>query len=94
MTEIKDIYNRLVKIISEVTEISEDQILPESNIITDLEIDSLDFLDITFALDKEYDIKLPVDKWTKMANEHQEIINQYFTVDNICKEIYKQINSE
>ena len=61
-----------------------DTITPESHTIDDLALDSLDFLDIVFAIDKEFGIKL--EKWTQEVNDgkastrrllrHQEPVRQ------------------
>ena len=56
-------------IISETADIPRDQITPESHAIDDLGIDSLAFLDIAFAIDKAFGIKLPLEQWTQEVNE-------------------------
>ena len=35
----------------------------------DLGIDSLDFLDVAFAIDKAFGIKMPLEQWTQEVNE-------------------------
>jgi len=41
----------------------------DSHAINDLGIDSLDFLDIAFAIDKAFGIKLPLEQWTQEVND-------------------------
>ena len=52
-------FDRVATIIAETCDIPRDTITPESHAIDDLGIDSLDFLDIAFAIDKAFGIKLP-----------------------------------
>ena len=51
-------------LISETSGITRSDIRSDSNVMNDLGIDSLDFLDIAFAIDKAFGIKLPIDRWT------------------------------
>ena len=46
--------------------------------INDLGIDSLDFLDIVFAIDKAFGIKVPVESWTQEVNAGKAPAEQYF----------------
>ena len=54
-------FDVVAKVISETSEIPLEQITPEAHAIDDLGIDSLDFLDIVFALDKKFGIKIPLE---------------------------------
>ena len=51
-------FDKVADIIAETSEIPREDIKPESHTIDDLGIDSLDFLDIVFRLEKKFDIKL------------------------------------
>jgi acyl carrier protein len=62
-------YDVVADIIAEVSSIDRATIAPESHAINDLGIDSLDFLDVTFAIDKKFGIKMPVEKWMEDVNE-------------------------
>ena len=55
--------------------------------IDDLGIDSLAFLDIAFAIDKAFGIKLPLEQWTQEVNEGKAPAEQYFVLENLCKRI-------
>ena len=79
-------FDKVAKIIAETSEIDLDTITPESHTIDDLGIDSLDFLDIVFAIDKEFGIKVPLEKWTQEVNEGKAPAEQYFVLENLCKE--------
>ena len=55
---MSDTFDKVADIIAETSEIDRDSITPESHTIDDLGIDSLDFLDIVFAIDKAFGIKI------------------------------------
>jgi acyl carrier protein len=80
-------FDVVAKVISETSEIPLEQITPESHAIDDLGIDSLDFLDIAFAIDKAFAIKLPLERWTQEVNEGTATTEQYFVLKNLCAEI-------
>ena len=52
-------FDRIADIIAENSEVERDKILPDSHVINDLGIDSLDFLDIVFRLESAFDLKIP-----------------------------------
>ncbi|MBO0661173.1 acyl carrier protein [Jiella sp. MQZ9-1] len=80
-------FDRVADIIAETSEIDRAEITPESHTIEDLGIDSLDFLDIVFAIDKEFGIKIPLEKWTQEVNEGQVPTEEYFVLKNLCAKI-------
>ena len=62
-------------------------ITPESHTIDDLGIDSLDFLDIVFAIDKAFGIKIPLEQWTQEVNDGKVPTEEYFVLKNLCAKI-------
>lgn len=80
-------FDRVADIISSTSEIDREKITPESHTIDDLGIDSLDFLDIVFAIDKEFGIKVPLEKWTQEVNEGRSSTEEYFVMKNLCAKI-------
>jgi acyl carrier protein len=80
-------YDQIANIIAETCDIPRDTIKPESHAIDDLGIDSLDFLDIAFAIDKAFGIKLPIERWTQEVNDGQATTEQYFVLKNLCARI-------
>ena len=74
-------------IISETCDIPRDGISPDSHAINDLGIDSLDFLDVAFAIDKAFGIKMPLEDWTKDVNDGKVSTEQYFVLGNLCTNI-------
>jgi acyl carrier protein len=74
-------------IIAETCDIPRETIKPESHAINDLGIDSLDFLDVAFAIDKTFGIKMPIEQWTQEVNEGRATTEQYFVLQNLCARI-------
>ena len=80
-------FNWVADIIAETCDIPREKIKPESHVIKDLEIDSLDFLDTAYSIDKAFGIKLPLEQWTQEVNEGKATTEQYFVLDNLCTRI-------
>ena len=80
-------FDTVANIIAETCDIPRDKITPESHAIDDLGIDSLDFLDIAFAIDKAFGIKLPLEQWTQEVNDGKATTEQYFVLKNLCARI-------
>ncbi len=80
-------FDTVANIIAETCDTPRDTIKPESHAINDLGIDSLDFLDIAFAIDKAFGIKLPLEQWTQEVNDGKASTEQYFVLKNLCGRI-------
>ena len=80
-------FDTVANIISETCDIPRETIKPESHSINDLGIDSLDFLDIAFAIDKAFAIKLPLEQWTQEVNEGKVPAEEYFVLKNLVARI-------
>jgi acyl carrier protein len=87
-------FDRVADIIAETSEIDRASITPESNTIDDLGIDSLDFLDIVFAIDKEFGIKIPLEKWTQDVNDGKAPADEYFVMRNLVAKIDALIDAK
>ncbi|MFA5121824.1 acyl carrier protein [Zavarzinia sp.] len=84
---MSDTFDAIADIIAETCNIERDTITPESHAIDDLGIDSLDFLDVTFAIDKKFGIKMPVEAWMKEVNEGRASTEDYFIMSNLAAKI-------
>lgn len=84
---MSDTFDAIADIIAETCNIDRDSITPESHSIDDLGIDSLDFLDVTFAIDKKFGIKMPVEAWMKEVNEGRASTEDYFIMANLAAKI-------
>jgi len=80
-------YDTVVNIIAETCDIPRENIKPESHAINDLGIDSLDFLDVAFAIDKTFGIKMPIEQWTQEVTEGKATTEKYFVLKNLCARI-------
>lgn len=80
-------YEAVADIIAEISNIDRSKITPEAHAIKDLGIDSLDFLDVTFAIDKKFGIKMPIEQWTAEVNEGKVADEQYFVLKNLAERI-------
>ena len=80
-------FEKVAKIIADTSEIDIATITPESHTIDDLGIDSLDFLDIVFAIDKQFGIKIPLESWTEEVNSGNAAAEDYFVLKNLCARI-------
>jgi acyl carrier protein len=80
-------FDRVAAIIAETCDIAREKITPQSHAINDLGIDSLDFLDVAFAIDKSFGIKMPLEKWTQEVNDGKASTDQYFVLSGLCENI-------
>jgi len=91
---VSSTFDKVADIIAETSEIPREEITPESHTIDDLGIDSLDFLDIVFAVDKEFAIKIPLEKWTQEVNDGKASTEEYFVMKNLCAKIDDLVKSK
>lgn len=87
-------FDKVAEIIADTSEIPVEDITPESHTIDDLGIDSLDFLDIVFAVDKEFGIKIPLESWTQNVNDGNATTEEYFVMKNLCSKIDELIDAK
>jgi acyl carrier protein len=80
-------FETVAGIISETCDIPREKISPDSHAINDLGIDSLDFLDVAFAIDKAFGIKMPLEQWTQEVNEGKVSSDRYFVLRDLCANI-------
>ena len=80
-------FDVVAKVISDTSELPLDKVTPEAHVIDDLGIDSLDFLDIVFALDKKFGVKIPLEAWTEDVNQGRATAEDYFVLKNLCARI-------
>jgi acyl carrier protein len=82
-----DAFDTVADIIAKTCDIPRDKIKPDSHAINDLGIDSLDFLDVVFGIDKAFGIKVPLEQWTQDVNDRKATTEQYFVLENLCARI-------
>ena len=91
---MSDTFQTVSEVIAEVSDIESGEITLESHTIEDLGIDSLDFLDITYAIDKRFGIKLPVEQWMEDVNSGQAKAEDFFVMKNLCARIDELVASK
>lgn len=84
---MSETFDKVADIIADTSEFDREAITPDSNTVDDLGIDSLDFLDIVFAIDKEFGIKVPLETWTQDINDGNAKAEDYFVLKNLCAKI-------
>jgi len=82
MPNKNEIFEKVKKIISEESDIDEDDIKIKSSLVSDLEIDSIDRIGILQAIEIEFDLERIED----------DVFHKLLTVENIVKYIDEQIN--
>jgi acyl carrier protein len=84
-------FETVAGIISETCDLPQENITPESHAINDLGIDSLDFLDVAFAIDKAFGIKMPLEQWTQEVNAGKVSSDEYFVMKHLCDNVDKLV---
>ena len=87
-------FDTVAGFISEVCDIPRDTITPESHVTEDLSVDSLDFLDAVFSIERTYDISIPLEEWTQHVNDGVVKGSHYFVLTNFCAEVDKLIAAQ
>lgn len=62
-------------------------ITPDVNIIDDLGVDSLAFMDVTYEIDRAFKIKLPVEDWIIDIDKKQARIEDYFVMSRLVAKV-------
>jgi acyl carrier protein len=75
MKSQEEIYEKVVSVFEELFEIPADEISPESNLYEDLDIDSIDAVDLVIELRKMTKKKIQPDDF-KMVRTVQDIVEQ------------------
>ncbi|UTH76436.1 acyl carrier protein [Chromobacterium sp. IIBBL 290-4] len=79
---MNDVYEFIVKTLSEVCKVSAQDIEPSLNLFSDLGIDSVDFLDAVYSIDKQFGIRIPIGQWMSAVNEGESGAVDYFVMEN------------
>src|SRR5580693_9513630 len=59
MSDSEEIYGKVARVLVECLDVEEDDLTPTATLQGDLGAESIDFLDILFRLEREFDIKIP-----------------------------------
>ena len=80
-------FDIVAEIIALTCEVPRERITPDSNLVNDLGIDSLDLLDITFAIDDVFGIAMPIDRWLHAVHMGRISSDQYLVMRGFCANI-------
>ncbi len=80
-------FETIADIIAETANVDRAKITRDAHVINDLGIDSLDFLDIVFEIDKRFGIKVPVEAWTEQVNTGKAPAEQFFVMGPLAERI-------
>jgi acyl carrier protein len=56
---VTDIEARVKKVVADALDVSVDQVHAHASLVADLNAESIDFLDITYRLESEFDVRIP-----------------------------------
>ncbi len=59
MATSKEVFDKVQETLIDALGVDDDEVTPEATLIGDLGAESIDFLDIVFRLEKNFDIKIP-----------------------------------
>ena len=78
-----DIFDKIKEVLVDEFEVEADDINPEANLFTDLELDSLDAIDLMVTLDKELDIEIKTETMQDMR-----------TIKDVCDFVESAMTNE
>ena len=79
----QETFDAVAEIIADLSDVDASEVTPDSHTVNDLGIDSLEFLDIVFDIDKKFSIKMPVEQWIEEVNEGTRDDNEFFVMKNL-----------
>jgi acyl carrier protein len=80
-------FDIVAEIIALTCEVPRERITLDSNLVNDLGIDSLDLLDITFAIDDAFGIVMPINQWLRAVHMGRISSDQYLVMRGFCANI-------
>lgn len=80
-------FDIVAEIIVRTCETPRERITPDCDLLSDLGIDSLDLLDVAFAIDGAFGIELPLDRWLHAVRLGRPPSNHYFIMREFCDNI-------
>lgn len=79
----EEIFNKIKDVLVEEFEVEPDDVKPDANMFTDLELDSLDAIDLMVTLDKEMDLEIKT-----------ETMQDVRTIKDVCDFVLSAIEDE
>lgn len=70
---IETVEKEIIAIISDISGIDKNEIIPETNIVNDLEVDSIKTIEITVAIEKKFRVSIRDEDVPKIATVQQAV---------------------
>ena len=83
MATQEEVYNKIKDVLIEEFEVEAEDISMEANLFTDLELDSLDAIDLMVTLDKELNIEIKTEEMQDMR-----------TIADVCKFVLDSVPAD
>jgi acyl carrier protein len=80
-------FDIVAEIIVLTCDVPRERITADCNLLNDLGIDSLDLLDVAFAVDNAFGVAVPIDRWLHAIHMGQTSSDQYFVMKEFCGKI-------
>lgn len=80
-------FDRVAAIIAEWSDVERDEIKPDSHLSEDLKLDSVDLFDVVFALEREFDIELPIEEFGEEREGQEPIAAPELYMNAFCARI-------
>lgn len=77
-------FDIVADIIAQTCNIRREAITPDSHLLRDLGIDSLDLFDVGFALEDAFGISVPLERWLHAAQMKATAAERHFIVQELC----------
>jgi len=80
-------FNIVADIVARISHVPRETVVPESNLLKDLGVDSLDLLDIGFAIDEAFGVRMPIEQWLHAVHMKAAAAADHFVLREICARI-------
>ena len=87
-------FSIVADIIVRTCQVPRETIKPDSHLLHDLGIDSLELLDLGFALEDAFATQVPFEQWLRALHMKQEAAEQYFVMRALCASIDAAIEAD
>lgn len=83
MATKEEVYSKIKTVLMDEFEVEEDAISMEANMFTDLDLDSLDAIDLMVTLDKELDVEIKTEEMQDLR-----------TIEDVCNFVLASIPAD
>jgi acyl carrier protein len=80
---MSEAYETLVAALKDICQLDGAEVTLDKHIFNDLGVDSLDFLDVTFEIDRALGVRLPIEE--KLAESNEKADSELFIVRNFVR---------